>query len=308
MKSIERYVGAMAEKTRRITWWLSGLGIALMLLASLFLIVGLREAASRPVERRLTLALPGWPSDARPIRIALLSDIHFGSYAMDAGRLRRIVGQVNAARPDLVLLAGDFVAGHDPTGAAQRTAGLEAPLSDLNAPLGVVAVLGNHDHWASPNAVRAALVRAGITVLGNEAARRGPLAILGVDDAFSGHDDVAATVASWQTIGGIPLVLTHTPDLVHKLSGEFPLVLAGHTHCGQVVLPWLGPILTRSPKQQWRTLYDRRYRCGVVRDVNRIVVVTAGVGSGTSPVRLGAPPDWWLLKVGAAADVQGHRQ
>lgn len=298
----------MAGKPRLTLRWLSAVAIFLMLLASLFLIAGVREAASRPVERRLTIGLSGWPSDARPLKIALLSDIHLGNNAMDAGRLRGIVGQVNAARPDLVLLAGDFVAGRDSAGAAQRAAGLEAPLSQLNAPLGVVAVLGNHDHWTSPEAVRAALVRAGITLLGNEAARRGPLAILGVDDAFSGHDDVAATVASWKAVGGIPLVLTHTPDLVHKLSGELPLVLAGHTHCGQVVLPWLGPILTRSPKQQWRPLYDPRYRCGVVRDVNRTVVVTAGVGSGTSPVRLGAPPDWWLLTVGPAAEAPGHRK
>jgi hypothetical protein len=227
---------------------------------------------------------------------------------MNAGRLRRIVGQVNAARPDLILLAGDFVVGHDAAGAAQRATGLEAPLSHLNAPLGVVAVLGNHDHWTSPAGVRAALVRAGITVLGNEAVRRGPLAVLGVDDAFSGHDDVAATVASWKTTGGIPLVLTHTPDLAHELSSEFPVLLAGHTHCGQVVLPWLGPILTRSPKKQWRTLYDTRYRCGVVRNANGIVVVTAGVGSGTSPIRLGAPPDWWLLTVGPAAEVLRHRK
>jgi hypothetical protein len=298
----------MAGKARLTLRGLSGVAIALTLLASLFLIVGVREAISPPVERRLTVALPGWPSDARRLRIALLSDIHLGNYAMDAGRLRRIVGQVNAARPDLVLLAGDFVVGHEAAGAARRAAGLEAPLSRLNAPLGVVAVLGNHDHWTSPNEDRAALVRARIRVLGNEALRRGPLAILGVDDSFSGHDDVAATVASWKEIGGIPLVLTHSPDLAHKLSGDFPVVLAGHTHCGQVVLPWLGPVLTRAPKQQWRTLYDPRYRCGVVRDSNRIVVVTAGVGSGTSPVRLSAPPDWWLLTVGPAAEVTRHRK
>jgi predicted MPP superfamily phosphohydrolase len=279
-----------------------------MLLASLFLIVGVREAVSRPVERRLTVKLAGWPSDARPLKIALLSDIHLGNYAMDAGRLRRIVGQVNTARPDLVLLAGDFVVGHDAAGAAERAAGLEAPLSRLNAPLGVVAVLGNHDHWTSSNGVRAALVRAGVIVLGNEALRRGPLGILGVDDSFSSHDDVAATAASWKAVGGIPIVLTHSPDLAHKLSGEFSVVLAGHTHCGQVVLPWLGPLLTRGPKQQWRTLYDTRYRCGVVRDENRIVLVTAGVGSGTSPIRLGAPPDWWLLTVGPGAQVLHHRK
>src|SRR5918998_91242 len=103
----------MAGKARLTLRWLSGVAIALVLLASLFLIVGVREAESRPVERRLRVALPGWPSDARPLKIALLSDIHLGNYAMDAGRLRRIVGQVNAARPDLILLAGDFVVGHD---------------------------------------------------------------------------------------------------------------------------------------------------------------------------------------------------
>jgi uncharacterized protein len=292
----------MAGKAGRIARGLSGAAVALLSLAGLFLIVGLREAVSRPVERRLTVGLSGWPSGARALRIALLSDIHLGNYAMDVGRLRGIVAQVNAARPDLVLLAGDFVVGHDAAGAARRAADLEAPLSHLDAPLGVVAVLGNHDHWTSPEGVRAALVRAGIVVLRNEAVRAGPLAILGVDDSFSGHDDVAATAASWKTIGGIPLVLTHSPDLTHKLSGAFPVVLAGHTHCGQVVLPWLGPVLTRGPRQHWRTLYDTRYRCGVVRDANRIVVVTAGVGSGTSPVRLGAPPDWWLLTVGPAAE------
>ncbi len=297
----------MADRGRRHARWLSSLGIALLLLVALSVVIGLRQAVSRPVERRLIIGLPNWPSDAPPFKIALLSDLHLGNRAMDAGRLRRIVGQVNAARPDLVLLAGDFVTGHDAAGAAERAAGLEAPLSHLDAPLGVIAILGNHDHWTSPDAVRAALVRAGISVLENESARRGPVAILGVDDAFSGHDDVAATISSWKNVGGIPLVLTHTPDLVHKLPREFSIVLAGHTHCGQVVLPWLGPVLTRGPKQRWRPLYDTRYRCGWVRDGNRLVVVTAGVGSGTSPIRFGAPPDWWLLELGPGGRAERHR-
>jgi hypothetical protein len=280
--------------------WLSGVSVTLLLLAGLLVWKGLREAHSQPVERRLTLGLAGWPTDAPPLRIALLSDIHLGNRAMDEERLSRIVSEVNAARPDLVLLAGDFMIGHDAAGASQRAVGLQASLSRLTARLGVVAVLGNHDHWTSPTAVRAALVRAGITVLGNEASRRGPIAILGIDDAFSGHDDIAATLASWRRVGGIPLVLTHTPDVALTLPDGLPLVMAGHTHCGQVVLPWMGPLLTRGPKQQWRRLYDARYRCGVVRDGGRVVLVTAGVGSGTSPIRLGAPPDWWLLRIGAS--------
>jgi uncharacterized protein len=136
----------MAGKARLRLGWYGAAAVALIVLASLFLIVGVREALSSPAERRLTVGLPGWPSRARPLRIALLSDIHLGNHAMDAGRLRGIVGRVNAARPDLILLAGDFVVGHDPAGAARRADGLEAPLSHLDAPLGVVAVLGNHDH------------------------------------------------------------------------------------------------------------------------------------------------------------------
>lgn len=279
--------------------WLKGVSITLLLLAGLLVAIGLREAKSDAVERRMTLGLAGWPTDTPPLTIALLSDIHLGNRAMNAERLGRIVSEVNAARPDLVLLAGDFMVGHDAVGASQRAAGLQAPLSRLTARLGVIAVLGNHDHWTSPTSVRAALVRAGVTVLQNEALQRGPITILGIDDAFSGHDDVGATLASWRRVGGIPLVLTHAPDVALKLPSDLPLVMAGHTHCGQVVLPWMGPLLTRGPKQQWRTLYDPRYRCGVVQDRGRVVLVTAGLGSGTSPLRLGARPDWWLIRIGA---------
>jgi predicted MPP superfamily phosphohydrolase len=98
----------------------------------------------------MTLPLAGWPADTPPISVALLSDIHLGNLAMDGVRLSAIVDQVNAARPDLVLIAGDFTVGHDAVGAAERAAGLESPLSRLNARLGVVAVLGNHDHWTRP--------------------------------------------------------------------------------------------------------------------------------------------------------------
>lgn len=217
---------------------------------------------------------------------------------MDDARLRRIVAQVNAAHPDLVLLAGDMIVGHDATGADARAAGLTAPLAGLRAPMGVIAVLGNHDHWTAPSAIRAALSKADVIVLTNAAVRRGPVALLGVDDSYSGHDDVATTVAAWRRVGGVPVVLTHAPDLTARLPAVFPLLLAGHTHCGQVVLPGWGPLLLKSPREHWRQLYDPRLRCGVVQAVGRTIVVTAGVGSGTMPVRIGAPPDWWLVTLG----------
>ncbi|MBV9931231.1 MAG: metallophosphoesterase [Alphaproteobacteria bacterium] len=276
----------------------TGVALVLLLLALLAgtFVYGLREAVSPPLRREARLALPGWPRGTPPLRVALLSDIHLGNRAMTPARLHAIVASVNAAHPDIVLLAGDFVAGRRSDGATAKAAALSAPLSRLRAPLGIVAVLGNHDYWTDPGAVRAALAKAGVTVLANQAVARGPLALLGVDDAFSGHDDVPATLASH--VRGVPVVLSHSPDVVHKLGAGFPLVLAGHTHCGQVVLPWYGPVTTRAPLAGWKPLYDPRYRCGLVQSDGRRVVVTAGLGSGTTPIRLGAPPDWWLLTLG----------
>ncbi len=187
---------------RRIRRQLIGAGIVAAMLAAFGVIFGLREAEATPIERRAILALTGWPADTPPISVALLSDIHLGNRAMDSVRLRAIVDQVNATRPDLVLIAGDFMVGHDAAGATERAAALETPLSQLRARLGVIAVLGNHDHWTAPDAIRTALGKAGITVLANEATRRGPVTILGVDDAFSGHADVAAVIASGTAGGG----------------------------------------------------------------------------------------------------------
>ncbi len=265
-----------------------------LLLAVLTAIVGyaFSEALRDPVIRRATISLPGWPEGAPPVDVALLSDIHIGGPAMPGWRLERIVGQVNALRPDLVLMAGDFISGEDPVAGARAATRLGAPLSRLRARYGVVAVLGNHDHWTAPELVRAQLARAGATVLENQVATRGPLTIGGVGDAFTGRDRTAAVLARMTRPG---LIVTHSPAIVPRTPGG-TLVLAGHTHCGQIMVPGLDlplALLTSSG----RTLFDWNYRCGVVRREGRVVVVTAGLG-GTLPLRIGAPPDVWLLTLG----------
>lgn len=257
--------------------------------------IGLANARAEPIVRRLAVAMPNWTPGAPPVQVALLSDIHLGNRAMDPGRLERIVAEVNSAKPDVVLIAGDFTAGHAPGNVSELTSALAAQLARLDAPLGAVAVLGNHDYWVSPDLIRSALGNAGIVVLENQALRRGPLTIVGVGDRFSGHDDVSQTSSSAHLLEGIPIVLTHSPDVVPDLPPAFTVVLAGHTHCGQLELPWWGPLLARSPREHWRRLYDAHYLCGVIRDAGRLTVVTAGLGSGTIPIRLGAMPDWWLL-------------
>ena len=255
------------------------------------------EARRMPVVRRAEAALPGWPKGAVPVTVALLSDLHVGNAAMPAGRLRRIVAQVNALRPDLIVIAGDFIAGHERED-AEAASGL-AVLKGLRAPLGVVAVPGNHDHWTDIGRVRAALEGAGVTVLANAAVRRGPLAIAGLDDQPTGHADVALLRRRLERVGGARVVLAHSPDIAPVLPADLTLLMAGHTHCGQIVLPLVGPPIEVSRP---------RYRCGVVREGARTVIVGAGVGTSVLPLRLGAPPDLWLVRLGPKSPLPLSRE
>lgn len=269
--------------------------IALLVLAALagaLYLYGRGEALSDPEVRTATVRLPNWPAGTGPVRAVLISDIHIGGPGMDAARLDRIVDRINALNPDIVLIAGDFIYGHDALGAKKFAPALVAPLSKLHPPLGVVAVLGNHDHWTGADAVRSALSQARITVLDNDATPRGPIVIGGAGDDFSGHTDLALTLAKMRQFAGARIILTHSPDIAPALPGDVRLLLAGHTHCGQVVLPFWGPVSDVSR-------YGTRYRCGLVVEPGHATIVTAGLGtSGPFAFRLNAPPDLWLITLG----------
>lgn len=263
-------------------------GAALTMIASALLAVMLWQARSAPRIRHATVVMPDWPVGAPPVMVALLSDIHVGNASMDAARLTRIVSQVDALHPDLVVLAGDFIAGHDPAD-ADAAPQLE-PLARLAAPLGTIAVLGNHDYWTDPARVAAMLRRAGITLLANQAVRRGPLAIGGIDDEPTGHDRMEDTVAAMRRLSGARLLLGHSPDSAPAMPGDVTLLLAGHTHCGQIVLPFAGTVHTASR-------HGRRYACGLIREGARTVIIGAGLGTSVLPLRFGAPPDLWLVRL-----------
>jgi len=262
--------------------------IVALLVAGLFAWMH-HEARADPIVRRATIALPDWPAGQRPVTVLLLGDVHLGSVAMDAPRLTRIVAQVNALKPDLVLMAGDFVSGHDPVAGARYATQLVRPLNGLRAPLGVIAVPGNHDYWAGRVSVPRALWGASVTMLVNSATTRGPLAIGGVADVYTHHADVPATMHALDRLPGAKIIVTHSPDVTAMMPGEIELVLAAHTHCGQIVAPFYGPL---------SSVARERYRCGLVRDGNRLTVVTGGLGTSIVPLRFGAPPDMWLLTLG----------
>jgi predicted MPP superfamily phosphohydrolase len=245
------------------------------------------EARRIPVMRTAMVALPGYPADARPLRVALLTDTHMAGPDQSPERLRRIVAAIDAAHPDLILLGGDYMSERKFVGRDYSPEEAVAPFADLRAPLGVVAVLGNHDIWDAPDAVSEALDRLGIPVLRNQAIRRGPLAIGGIDDAHTHHGDIAATLAALRDLGGAPLLLSHGPDVFPELPAG-AVLLVGHTHCGQVALPLFGAITVPSR-------YGTRYACGRYEEGGKTMIVSGGVGTSVIPLRFAAPPDWWLV-------------
>ena len=246
------------------------------------------SATREPLVRRTTITMADWPDGAASVRVAFLADIHVAGPDMPPKRLEKIVAQVNRLKPDLVLLGGDFVS--DKRTATRRYSVDDSiePLARLRPRLGVVAVLGNHDHWRDASQTRVALQRAGVRPLDNDAVTAGPLRIGGVDDAFTGNDNVTATNEAMQAGMGARLVVTHSPDIAPKLSNDVTVLLAGHTHCGQIRLPLIGAISYMSD-------YGDRFACGLNRLGKLRIVTSAGLGTSILPLRFGTSPEIWLI-------------
>lgn len=262
--------------------------VALALLA--FASKAVTDTMAMPHVRRATVALPQLPATSAPLRLALISDVHVAGPDMPPSRLAAIVREVNALRPDLILIAGDFVSDRRLASRHYTTAEAIAPLRALRPNLATVAVPGNHDHWRDARGVRAELSRAGVVVLANQARRFGPIVIGGLDDDFTGHADLATTLQAMRALGGAPVLLSHSPDPFPEVPAGVGLMLAGHTHCGQLRYPWGGSPATMSR-------YGERYACGVVREDGKVLVTTAGLGTSVLPFRFGTHPEIWLIEL-----------
>jgi predicted MPP superfamily phosphohydrolase len=248
-------------------------------------------ATSDPLVRKADVMVSNWPEGQVELKLLLVSDIHVAGPDMPPERLKGIVEQINALEPDIVTFAGDFVS--DKRTATKRYSANEAlaPLKSLRAEQGVFAVLGNHDHWRNSAAIGKILIEVGITVLTNEAVQAGPLILGGIDDDFTDRADVPVTLSKMEKLSGFPVYLSHSPDIVPDLPAKASLILAGHTHCGQIVLPFIGAIATMSE-------YGERFACGNIEEGEKIIFVSAGLGTSILPLRLGAVPDMWLISLG----------
>jgi hypothetical protein len=237
----------------------------------------------------VAVPITGLPREFAGYRIALVSDLHHGP-AVPRWWLERTADRVAALAPDLIALGGDFV-----SHARTDLDGLESVLGRFRAPDGVVAVLGNHDHWVGPELVAGVVRGAGIELLLNRhrLIRRG-----GADLAVAGVDDLAhGAVRFADALGGVPgatpvVLLSHNPDLVEYLppGRRIDLMLSGHTHNGQIHWPLIGPLSV--PSQ-----FGGRYLHGLHRVGTTWLYVSAGVGSAAIPIRWGNPPELPVLRL-----------
>jgi uncharacterized protein len=269
------------------------------------LAAGYREAIASPVVRRATFVLPHWPKDARPVTLLLMSDFHVQGPDMPPERVGAIVGQANALHPDLIVAAGDFTS--DKWFGTHRYPARDAvsPLGRLKAPLGVFAVLGNHDFVRGGKAARSALRAASVHLLDYAAVEAGPIALGGLDDRSGKRFGEVAkgeqrTFLALRSLPGARVLVAHGPDEFPSVPDDIALMLAGHTHCGQIVLPLIGPIFTGSD-------YGRKYVCGIIRERGKVLLVNAGLGTSHVPIRLGAPPEMWLITLEGTESRDGRR-
>ena len=246
--------------------------------------------------RRVLIESPAWPPARPPIRVALVSDLHAGGPHVRARMVARVVERVNRERPDLALLLGDFVDPEIALGDDVPPETVARGLRELSAPLGTVAVLGNHDWRYGGERVGAALTAAGIRVLENDAVvldtGDGPLWLAGVADQRLRRADVG------EALCGVPdgepvILLTHSPDVFARVPERVALTVAGHTHGGQVGIP---PLRRRA----LRSMREKRYAHGHVVEDGRHLYVTQGVGEAALPLRFAAPPEIVIVELRAA--------
>ena len=226
-------------------------------------------------------------------RILHISDIHGGSPLYRAS-VRERLAAAEGMTVDLVVFTGDLASQTD---AVEDAA---SALGELEARDGIVAVLGNHDYWMGEEKVSEALAAVGVRVLRNAhmAVERGGdrLYVVGVEDCcYVGRDDLPGALRGVPE--GAPVVVaTHSPDIVFKpLAARASLILSGHTHGGQVVFPWIGPLYVP-------TKLGRRRMSGLLSVGGTVLYVNRGLGEISPPMRLNCPPEIALLTLRSKPD------
>jgi predicted MPP superfamily phosphohydrolase len=237
-----------------------------------------------------TLHPPRWPPALDGLRLGILADLHGGAPYAGLASIARAVERLNAERPDAILLLGDFVDAHPLWGGRLPPELVAHEVAALQAPLGIYAVLGNHDWQAAGDRMWTALERAGVPVLENRAVElTESLHVAGLADLRCRRPDLPSALA------GIPpdapvILLSHDPDVFPYVPERVALTLSGHTHGGQIAIPLLRRLAIPSR-------HGERYARGHVVEEGRHLYVSSGFGTSGVPLRFLAPPEVVVLEL-----------
>ncbi|MGJ7608243.1 metallophosphoesterase [Variovorax sp. LT1R20] len=227
------------------------------------------------------------------LKVAMAGDWHLTTRSAwrvtSAERAARVVDEINAAQPDVILLPGDFLAGSGDD-EAFSIEDMAAVLGRLKAPQGVYAVLGNHDWWHDGERTARALSAQGIHVLENASVRLPghDVWVVGIGDDSTGHSEPDKALADVPK-GAATLVMMHDPFSFATMPRTQGLVVASHTHGGQVSMPGYGALVVpgRAP---------REWAYGWIAHKGNRMYVTSGLGVSILPVRFNMRPEWVMFQ------------
>jgi len=277
--------------------------IALAVLLAVLLIdaAWLAPSGLRVVEHRIDLH-NGHGAALNGLRIAVIADLHAGAWYIDDAKISRVVQATNAAKPDIILLAGDYV-----VNASRRFGGTHVPiehvaslLAGLKASLGVYAVIGNHDRWDGASRATAALEKAGVKVLEIQSVRitgeGRDFVLVGIGDYYTHASDPQR---AFSNVAAPPetLCFTHSPDVFPELQDKCALTIAGHTHGGQDYFPLVGRLIVPSR-------YGQKYAAGEITENGHTLFVSTGIGTSLLPVRFLVPPEISVVTVSTGPKTQ----
>lgn len=242
---------------------------------------------NRLIVRQETIQIDNWPKELTGLRIAVIADIHTGGPFINDQKLQQIVALTNQQTPDLIILLGDYMSPNSWHSHRVEPEVTAAALKDLRAPLGVYSILGNHDWWYNGEKVRRAFEQNGIHVLEDEVAevkwRDKSFWLVGLADLWTRPQHVSQTIAKVPP-GSTIIALTHNPDIFPRLPQNVPLLLAAHTHGGQVNIPLIGTPVVPSD-------FGQKYTAGHVFENGHHLFVTTGIGTSIFPVRFRVTPE-----------------
>jgi predicted MPP superfamily phosphohydrolase len=240
-----------------------------------------------------TVQIEKWPVELSGLRVALIGDVHTGAWFIDDRKLQKIVELTNQQQPDLIVLLGDYMVSNNWHGHRVEPEVTANALKNLKAPLGVYAILGNHDRWYNGERVRNAFEQQGIRVLENDVAevkwRDKSFWLAGLSDYWTLPPHISETIVKVPPSATI-VAITHNPDIFPQLPSSVPLLLAAHTHGGQVTFPLIGAAVVPSD-------FGQKYTAGHVYENGHHLFVTTGIGTSIMPVRFRVPPEIAILTI-----------